>query len=114
MNQENHEIEVPPVNKSKVRLFIRVTIILAAVTALEYLIAFTVPHEYQFIRVTVFIALTIVKAFYIVMEFMHLGHEKRSLKMSIILPMAFVVFFIAIMIYQGDAVFDLLFGSVGR
>ena len=114
MHQETNEIEVAPVNKSKVRVFIRVTVILAVVTGIEYLIAFTVPHEYQWLRVSVFIGLTIVKAFYIVMEFMHLGHEKKSLKMSIVLPMAFVIFFIAIMIYQGGAVFDLLFGSVGR
>lgn len=114
MHQETKEIEVKPVNKSKVKVFLRVTLILAAVTGLEYLIAFTVPHEYQLFRVSVFIGLTIVKAFYIVMEFMHLGHERKSLKMSIVLPMAFVLFFIFIMIYQGDAVFDLLFGSVGR
>ena len=43
--------------------------------------------------IVVFIALTIVKAYYIVSEFMHLGHEKKSLKMSIVLPMLFVVFF---------------------
>ena len=60
------------------------------------------------VRVVVFIALTIVKAYYIVSEFMHLGHEKKSLKMSIVLPMLFVVFFIFIMIYQGGAIFEAL------
>lgn len=110
MNPETNEIEVKPLNKSKVKTFIRVTVILAAVTAFEYLIAFTVPHEYKMTRVVVFVVLTIVKAFYIIMEFMHLGHEKKSLKLSVILPMMFIAFFIFIMIYQGDAVFDLVMG----
>ena len=114
MHEETNEIEVAPVNKSKVKTFIRVTLILAAVTAFEYLIAFTVSPDYKWVKVTVFIALTIVKAYYIVMKFMHLGHENRPLKMSIILPMFFVIFFIAIMIYQGDAVFELLFNGATR
>ena len=110
MEQETNEIVVKPVNKSKVKMFIRVTLILAIVTGIEYVIAFTVPHDYKMARVIVFVGLTIVKAFYIIYEFMHLGHEKKSLKMSVLLPMAFIVFFIFIMIYQGDALFSLLTG----
>ena len=34
-----------------------------------------------------FIILTIVKAYYIVGTFMHLGHEKKSLQISIVAPM---------------------------
>tara|TARA_B100000427_G_C15183873_1_gene452869 strand:- start:131 stop:448 length:318 start_codon:yes stop_codon:yes gene_type:complete len=34
-----------------------------------------------------FILLTLVKAYYIVMTFMHLGDEKKSLQLSIIAPM---------------------------
>ena len=34
----------------------------------------------------VFIILTIIKAAYIILEFMHLGHEKKSLKWTILLP----------------------------
>ena len=33
-----------------------------------------------------FIILTIVKAYYIVYAFMHLGHERNNLKLSILLP----------------------------
>lgn len=110
MEQQQNEIAVAPVNKSKVRTFIRVTLILAAVTGFEYLIAFTVPHDYKTLRIAIFVGLTIVKAFYIVMEFMHLGHEKKSLKMTIVLPMLFVCFFIFIMIYQGGALLELLTG----
>ena len=34
-----------------------------------------------------FIILTLVKAYYIVGTFMHLGHEKKSLQISIVAPM---------------------------
>ena len=109
MEQQTSQVEVQPVNKTKVRTFIRVMLYLAAITAFEFLIAFTVPHEYKYVRVIVFIALTILKAYYIVAEFMHLGHEKRSLKMSIVLPMLFVVFLLFILIFQGSAIYNLLY-----
>jgi cytochrome c oxidase subunit IV len=111
MEQQQDPSAVSAPNKSKVRLFIKVTLILFFVTVLEYIVAFTVPHEYQWVRVSVFIGLTIVKAYYIVSIFMHLLFEKKSLKMSIVLPMIFVVFFIAIMIYQGGALFEALYGE---
>ena len=106
MEHQTPQIEVQPVNKEKVRNFIKVMLYLGAITVLEFAIAFTVPHDYKWIRIIVFIALTIVKAYYIVAEFMHLGHEKKSLKMSIVLPMLFVVFLIFIMIFQGSAIYD--------
>ena len=109
MEQQTPQVEVQPVNKAKVRNFIKVMLYLAVITAFEFLIAFTVPSEYKWTRIIVFIALTILKAYYIVAEFMHLGHEKKSLKMSIVLPMLFVVFLIFIMIYQGDAILKALY-----
>ena len=109
MNQENNQIDVKPIDKSKVTTFIRVVIYLAVITTVELIIAFTFPHEYKWIRNTIFILLTIVKAYYIVSVFMHLGHERISLKLSIVLPMVLVIFFIYVMIYQGDAIFKLLF-----
>ncbi|WP_424964198.1 cytochrome C oxidase subunit IV family protein [Ekhidna sp.] len=109
MEQQTSQVEVKPVNKAKVKNFLKVMWYLAAITAIEFAIAFTVPHEHKWVRIIVFIALTIVKAYYIVSEFMHLGHEKKSLKMSIVLPMLFVVFLIFIMIYQGDAILKALY-----
>ncbi|MEQ8904085.1 cytochrome C oxidase subunit IV family protein [Ekhidna sp.] len=109
MEQQTPQVEVKPVDKAKVKNFLKVMWYLALITAVEFGIAFTVPHEHKWIRIIVFIALTIVKAYYIVSEFMHLGHEKKSLKMSIVLPMLFVVFFIFIMIYQGGAILEVLY-----
>ncbi len=108
MEEQSPQFEVKPVNKAKVRHFIKVMIYLATITIIEFAIAFTVPHEHKWLRIIIFIVLTIVKAYYIVAEFMHLGHEKKSLRMSIILPMILVAFLIFIMIYQGAAILEVL------
>lgn len=110
MDQETNEVVIQPLNKEKVRTFLKVTLILFVVTLIEYGIAFTIPHDYKWLRIVLFISLTILKAYYIVAEFMHLGHENKPFKRAIIFPAAFVLFFIFIMIYQGGAVFDLLIG----
>ncbi len=107
--EQTTQVEVKPVNKAKVRHFVKVMLYLAAITFIEFAIAFTVPHEYKWLRIVVFIVLTIFKAYYIVSEFMHLGHERRSLKMTIILPMLFVVFLIFILIFQAHAIFQVLY-----
>ena len=39
----------------------------------------------------VFIVLTIIKAAYIVMQFMHLGHEVSGLKLTILLPCVILI-----------------------
>jgi len=48
-----------------------------------------------------YIVLTLVKAGYIVIVFMHLGDEKKSLRLTILLPMLFVVYLIWISLYEG-------------
>jgi cytochrome c oxidase subunit IV len=106
---DNPQVEVQPINKDKVRHFLKVMLYLAIITGFEFLIAFTVPHEYKWLRIVIFVVMTIWKAYYIVSEFMHLGHEKRSLKMSIVLPMLFVVFLIFILIFQGSAIYNVLY-----
>ncbi|MES2138220.1 MAG: cytochrome C oxidase subunit IV family protein [Bacteroidota bacterium] len=49
----------------------------------------------------IFIGLTIGKAFYIVFSFMHLGHEKKALKYSILAPyIIFILYLIYIIIAE--------------
>jgi len=45
----------------------------------------------------VFIFLTVIKAFFIVWIFMHLGDEKRAMKYALIAPYALFIFFLAFM-----------------
>jgi cytochrome c oxidase subunit IV len=109
MEHQDAEIEIKPVNKEKINLFLKVTLYLFIITVFEFAIAFTVPHEYKYVRILVFVALTIVKAYYIISEFMHLGHEKGALKMSILLPMLFVAFLLFILLFQAEAIFQAVY-----
>ena len=67
--------------------------LLLIVTAIEVILGIIKPPvmvERYLVGVTLlnhtFIILTIVKAYYIVYAFMHLGHERKNLKLSILLP----------------------------
>ena len=55
-----------------------------------------------------FIALTIVKAYYIMKEFMHLGHETKSLQRAIIFPLVFLVWLILSQLIESHYVFESL------
>ncbi|WP_375562562.1 cytochrome C oxidase subunit IV family protein [Bernardetia sp. OM2101] len=81
--------------------------ILAVVTAVEYVIAFTVPPSMY--RNVVFILLTLVKAGYIVAEFMHLKHEQKYLIFAIIAPTIFVCWLILSMLIEGTTMFGIRF-----
>jgi len=73
--------------------------ILLILTAIEFVIAFTMPANT--LRVAIFCGMTIVKAFYIVGEFMHLKHEVKSLIWAVLIPTLFVVWLLVALIYEG-------------
>ena len=108
-HEETHEVVVQPVDKAKVRKIWMTALILAIITALEFAIAFTVPLEMSMVRVVVFVAMTIVKAFYIVAEFMHLKYEVKVLIWSILIPLIFIVWMLVAFLYEGGAIFDARF-----
>ena len=113
MASTHHEgtrhITVIPPDKEKIRKLWRVAGILGLITAIEFAVAFLVPHEFQNTRVWLFIAMTIVKAAYIVGEFMHLRHEAKVLIWAILIPMIFVVWLLIALVYEGMAISDLRF-----
>jgi len=56
-----------------------------------------------------FLVLTIVKAYYIVWYFMHLGDEKKSLKYSIVLPLVILIpYLAALLIIEGGYIHETL------
>ncbi|MBO9153134.1 cytochrome C oxidase subunit IV family protein [Chitinophaga sp. GCM10012297] len=80
--------------------------ILLIVTMVEVGLAFL--HLYtgfpgKLLLNSIFIGLTIVKAFFIVAEFMHLGHEVRNLIMTILFPLLLFVWFIIAFLADGDS-----------
>jgi len=104
MAHHNHEpeITVTPPDKAKIAKLWRVALIMAIVTGIEFVLAFTLDAGH--FKTSLFIALTIVKAGYIVGEFMHLAHETKILFYSILIPMVFVVWFLVAMIYEGTSI----------
>lgn len=105
MEQQHSHVKALPADKAKIRKIWKVAAILAAITAVEFIIAFTIDAGAA--KTFLFISLTIWKAFYIVSEFMHLGHEKKSLIASILMPTIFIIFLIFILMFQGAAIFEL-------
>lgn len=99
-------ITVLPPDREKIRKLWRVAAILGIVTALEFAVAFGVSHEYQILRVWIFIGMTIIKAAYIVGEFMHLKYEAKVLIWSILIPMVFVIWMLVAFVYEGMAISD--------
>ena len=102
-DESHHEPGVIPANKEHIKKIWKTAGILAAVTALEFLLAFTMPRGT--LLVAIFIGLTIVKAFYIVAEFMHLRHEVKSLIWSIMIPTIFVIWLIIALLMEGGQIF---------
>ncbi len=94
------------------RNIIKVTIILSALTILEFILAGTKdgiagllgwqPSTVSTLVLLTFLILTIFKAYYIVSEFMHLGHELRRMALSILLPFIFIVWLIIGMMIEGN------------
>ncbi len=101
-SDENVQVNVVPPNKEKIKKLWTVAGILGIVTAVEFIIAFTMPHGAT--KTFLFVALTIVKAGYIVLEFMHLKYEVKILFWSILIPMIFVVWMLVAFVYEGFAI----------
>ena len=109
MEQQNQNtLEVTPPDKAKIKRIWIVTAILAGWTAVEFIVAFNL--DAGFLKTSIFVVLTIVKAFYIVGEFMHLKHEVKSLIWTILLPCVFVLWLIGALLIQGEAIFSALMG----
>ncbi|MBL7986023.1 MAG: cytochrome C oxidase subunit IV family protein [Flavobacteriales bacterium] len=87
----------------------RITLLLAVVTAVEVFLGaywrdFMSEDKWQWVKWS-FIVLTLVKATYIVMTFMHLGDERRNLRSLILLPYAlFILYLIFIAIWESNYV----------
>lgn len=93
------EVQVLPPNKEKIKKLWTVAGILGIITAIEFAVAFMMGHGV--LKTSIFVLMTIVKAAYIVGEFMHLRHEVKVLMWSIVLPMVFVVWMLVAFVYEG-------------
>ena len=74
--------------------------ILFILTAVEFVIAFTMPRGAG--RNIIYILMTLVKAFYIVGTFMHLKDEVKSMITTILVSLTFIVWFILALLIEGN------------
>jgi caa(3)-type oxidase subunit IV len=83
--------------------------ILLLITVIEFIIAlWAIPggHMSQHIGNYVYIALTLLKAFYIVAYFMHLKFEKLGLQLILSTSFIFILYFIVLMLIEGGYLHD--------
>ncbi len=97
----NHASEEKAHSALSTKMIWKVFWILLGVTVFEVSISFTgIP---QTVLLWTFIALTLVKAYYIVGYFMHMKFEAIPFQWSILLPFILIIYLIFIAIYEGTA-----------
>ena len=92
-----------------------VLIFLSIVTTVEVALGIVKPEILMvpFLKMKIlnwiFIILTIVKAYYIAWDFMHIRDEKSGLKNSIVLPLLILIHYLAfILLIEADYIFDVM------
>ena len=104
----HHSEEQGKLIRSKI---IKVTVLLTLITVIEVALGAFIKQSseaWPFVKWT-FIVLTLLKAGYIVMVFMHLGDERKALKWTILAPYTvFIIYLIFIALMEANAVNDAL------
>jgi cytochrome c oxidase subunit IV len=104
--QENKStLNVLPRDNEKIKKIWKTAGILLAITVVEFIMAFTMDRG--ILLYFLFMALTVWKAKYIMMEFMHLGEEAKPLFYSIIVPLIFLVWLVIALMKEGSDIFML-------
>lgn len=108
----HHSEEEGKVIRKKI---MKVTVLLTLITAVEIIMGVvwgkslsqTAPAKWEIIKWS-YIILTLVKAGYIVMVFMHLGDERKNTKQMILIPyISFMIYLIWIVLTEAWSVTDL-------
>lgn len=101
------QVTVLPPDKAKIKKLWTVALILGVITAIEFAVAFSLPPGVA--KTSIFVIMTIVKAAYIVGEFMHLKYEAKVLFWSILIPIVFIVWMLVAFVYEGLKMSDINF-----
>ena len=107
ITEENKPIIVAPPDKDKIRKIWMTALFLAVITGIEFMFAFIM--DAGTLRTSIFVGLTLVKAFYIVSEFMHLKYEMKVLIWSILVPTIFIVWLLIALLIEGEGILMLKF-----
>ncbi len=95
---------------SNTKLIWRTLAILSVITIIELIVGMAwapgaIKHNHSLkIWFNVFyLIMTLAKAYFIVSEFMHLGHEVKNLIMTIIFPLTLFIWFIIAFLWEGSS-----------
>lgn len=104
MGEIEHHILPDEQYHSQVKAVWRATYILAIVTVVEVGMAIFWPDGWsRLVLNLLFIFMSLMKAFFIVGEFMHLKYELRALVLSILVPLLFLIWAIIAFSLEGDS-----------
>ncbi len=95
---------------------IQVTVILSLITAVEVFLGGVIKQDsslWEVVKIS-FILMTLVKAAYIVLVFMHLGDERKNLKWTILGPyILFAIYLVFICVKEGTDMSVLISNYLG-
>ena len=74
--EEATTVNVQPADKSKIGKLWKIAGILLIVTLIEFAFAFGLPESFKWTKISIFVGLTFVKAFYIVLNNRHLLRQR--------------------------------------
>lgn len=80
--------------------------ILTVITLVELVVGMFIAPHYHHLKIwfgILYLICTLVKAAYIVAEFMHLRHEVKNMIMTIVFPLLIFVWFIIAFLWDGDS-----------
>lgn len=98
----HHDEMDSPEAKANRKKIVKVLIILSIITIVE--VGFGLLFSYTWNRAvlnTIFLALTLLKAGYIVSIFMHLGDEVKSFQWAVLIPLSLFIWFIIAFLADG-------------
>lgn len=89
--------------QSGVKAVWRSTLWLSIITVVEVVVALTLGHMLPKIVLNLlFVLASVMKAFFIIAEFMHLKYEKRAFIISLGVPLIFLVWAIIALVVEGN------------
>jgi cytochrome c oxidase subunit IV len=89
-------------SKKQVKRILRVTVLLSIITILEVGLGLLgAGHVPKWLSATLFLAMTLFKAAYIVKVFMHLGDETKNMIITVLIPLTLFVWFIIAFLADG-------------
>jgi cytochrome c oxidase subunit IV len=104
MGEVEHHLLDDVTYKSQVRAVWVATGIMAVVTVIEVAMALTWPVGWSRLLLNLlFILMSVMKAFFIVGEFMHLKYETRAMALAILMPLLFLVWAIIAFGWEGES-----------